>query len=382
MISDEINTLPITHNNMQLTILQQDLLPALQAVSRSVGIRTTLPVLANVLIAAGKNQLSLSATNLEIGIVKSLKAQVSEVGSLTVPAKTLLDIVSSLGAVEITFIGSDDQLKISAKNFNANLNGISATEFPNIPLASDQAIKVNPKLLLQVLPQITFAAASDEGRPILTGILTQIKKNTLELVATDGFRLAHKTIPIEEAADLSVLIPRRTFEEILHIISEEKVDESLEIATSENQNQIVFKLGNTQLSSRLIEGNYPAWEKIIPVKFENKTIINRLELLKAVKLASVFARDSANIVKIQTEDSQVKLTSEAKELGGQETDLSAQITGEKITIAYNSRFLIDSLTACPSDEISIEFSGNLSPTLIKPVAQAGLEYVVMPVRLS
>lgn len=367
---------------MQLTILQQDLLPPLQAVSRSVGIRSRLPVLANVLLQTEGNTLILSATNLEVGIVKKVNANVSEEGAVTVPAKTLLDIISSLSTSEIVLEANTDQLKITAKNFTANLNGIAATEFPSIPQALEDPIKINSKVLQKILPEITFAAAADEGRPILTGILTQIKKNTLEFVATDGFRLAHKTVPIDQTNNLSVLIPRRTFEEIVHLISEEKNDGELEMATSENQNQIVFKIGQTTLSSRLIEGNYPAWEKIVPTQFESKSTLDRQELLKAVKLASVFARDSANIVKIETFEKMIKLTSEAKELGGQETDIEGEINGNKIIIAFNAKFLMDSLSACPSDNVSVEFSGSLSPTLIKPIGEEGLEYVVMPVRLS
>lgn len=367
---------------MKLTILQQDLLPGLQAISRSIGARAALPVLANVLMTAESGNLSLSATNLEIGIVRSLKASVQESGALTVPAKTLLEVVSSLNGLEITLEGTDEQLKISTKNFSATLNGIPATEFPSIPLVSDQNIKVSAKILQKILPEVTFAAAADDGRPILTGILTQIKKQTLELVATDGFRLAHKTIPIEQDIDLDVLIPRRTFEEIVRIVNEEKDIDEMTISTSENQNQIIFNIGQTQISSRLIEGQFPAWEKIIPQKFENKATLDKDALLKAVKLASLFARDNANVIKLEVGTGSIKITSEARELGGQETQIDAQTEGVPLTIAFNSKFLIDALNACPTDQVLVEFSGSLSATLIKPIGESGLEYVVMPVRLS
>lgn len=375
---------------MKFTILQQDLLPSLQAISRSVGVRANLPVLANVLIQAENGKLKLSATNLEVGIIKVISVKTDEDGEITVPAKTLLDVVSSLSGSELVIEASGEQLKISAsggsaKSFNATLNGISATEFPTIPLSSEQSFKLESKVLQDSLPQITFAASSDEGRPVLTGILTEIKGGSLQLVATDGFRLAHSTTVVDGAiSDFKVLIPKRTFEEIVRLIAEEggASDEKLELSTSDNQNQVVFKIGNTQLSSRLIEGQFPSWEKIVPQKYENKTVVERSELLKAVKLASVFARDAANVIRLEVNSSGIKLFSEAKELGEQQTQIEATVEGSDIVIAFNSKFLIDALSAASTEQVSIEFSGNLSPALIKPIGKEGLEYVVMPIRLN
>ncbi len=369
---------------MKLTILQQDLLPALSSVSRSCGVRSTLPVLANILLEAEGNTLKLSATNLEIGVVKSVKAKITEAGSVSVPAKTLLEIVSSLPQESIEIHSSEDQLKIATSKFSGTLNGISSNEFPSIPLSSENTVQVETKAIKEGLPSISFAAASDEGRPILTGILTEIKKNTLELVATDGFRLAHKTTTLSGKEEVSFrsLIPRRTFEEVVRLINEEPELECIEIATSENQNQMIFKLNQTLVSSRLIEGQFPAWDKIIPTEFKNRVMVDRAELLKAVKLASVFAKDSANVVKVQTLPKGLKLTSEAKELGTQESELEASVEGEELMVAFNSRYMVDALSNCSASQVALEFSGNLSATLIKPIGEEGLEYVIMPVRLS
>ena len=254
-------------------------------------------------------------------------------------------------------------------------------------MSSEKSVDIKADILKTSIPQLSFAAASDEGRPVLTGILTELKKDSLELVATDGFRLARKTVKLEGSQDLSlrVLIPRRTFEEVVRLISEQQSngeDETIKISTSENQNQIIFKIGLTEVSSRLIEGNFPSWEKIIPANIENRTILEREALLKAVKLASVFARSESNIIKIQTQKNALKLSSEAKELGAQESSVEADSEGTEITIAFNSRFLIEALSATTSAQISIEFSGSLSPALMKPVGEEGLQYVVMPIRLS
>ncbi len=372
---------------MRIKILQQDLIGPLQAVSRSVGVRSDNPVLANILVQTEDGKLKLSATNLEVGVIKRVNAQIIEEGEITIPAKTVLEIISSLSGVELEIESQQEQLKISTKNFNATLNGIQASEFPPIPLSSDHSVVIASKILKQAIPQITFAAAVEEGRPVLTGILTELKKDTFELVATDGFRLAHKktTVSLDKDSSFKALIPKRTFEEVVRLISEdlsEDEDSQVEISTSENQNQMIFKIGNTQLSSRLIEGNYPSWEKIIPTTAQHRTIIDRVELLKAVKLASVFSRSEANIVKIETAPNQITLTSEAKELGGQKTVIETQSEGETLIIAFNNKYLIDALSAAASSQISIEFSGALSPALLKPIGEEGLEYVIMPIRIS
>ncbi len=371
---------------MKISILAQDLLPALQAVSRSVGVRSSLPVLANILLQTENGKLKISATNLEIGVIKKVNAEVVEEGEISVPAKTFLETISSLSGAKLDIEGSSDQLKITTSNFRASLNGIPASEFPAIPLSSDNSILISPGVLKDSLPQITFAAAVDEGRPVLTGILTEIRDGQLELVATDGFRLAHRKISLENSSSFKALIPRRTFEEIVRLIDEELTkgseEEKVAISTSENQNQIIFKIGQSDLSSRLIEGQFPSWEKIIPKDFQNRAIVDRGEFLKAVKLSSIFAKDVANITKIKSAKGTLQLSSQTKELGEQETELEATTEGDDIEVAFNSRFLIDALSACSATQVILEFSGNLSAALIKPVGQEGLEYIIMPVRLS
>lgn len=370
---------------MKVTLLQQDFISPLQAVARSIGIRTTLPVLANILIATDSNKLKLASTNLEIGVIKMVNAKIEVPGEITIPAKTLLEVISSLPAQEITLESNGDLLKISSKAFEINLNGISAVEFPAIPLSSDKSFKVKGEILKESIPQISFAAASDEGRPVLTGILTQISKSNLELVATDGFRLSHKKVSLENKdVDLfKFLIPRRTLEEIVRLIGEDLAkDESVEISISENQNQIIFKVGQTQLSSRLIEGNFPSWEKIVPSQFENVVVVEREELTKALKLAAVFSRSEANIVKMEISTNKLTISSEAKEIGAQKTEVIAEVGEKEMVIAFNTKYLQDVLNAIPGEKIKFEFSGSLSATLIKPLNNEELEYVIMPIKVS
>lgn len=332
------------------------------------------------MLSTDHGNLKLSATNLELGVIKSVKCQVTNEGEVTVPSRTFLEVISSLdGEIELELIS--DQLKITTPKFDATVNTISATEFPTIPSSKEEPVLIEAKLLQNSLPEISFAAATDEGRPILTGILTEIKKDILELVATDGFRLAHKSIKLgTESTNFKALIPKRTLDEVVRLISEEGEVDKIGISISENQ--IVFQINQTIVSSRLIEGNYPAWEKVIPTEAKNRTVIDRGELLKAAKLSSVFAKDSANLIRIKTTEGKLILSSQTKELGQSQVEVTAQVEGEAIEIAFNSKFLLDTLNTCPSSQILVEFSGNLAPVLIKGVGLDGLEYVVTPVRES
>lgn len=367
---------------MKLSILQQDFLPALQAVSRSIGIRSTLPVLSNILLSTEDNKLKLAATNLEIGVIKFVTAEIADSGEVTIPAKTLLEVVQSLGPVKMEIVSSGEMVQISSGSFKANINGIDASEFPIIPLSEGQGISFT-KESLALSSEILFASAVDEGRPTLTGILTQVSDGSLDLVATDGFRLGHRRIKLQNSlgVDFNYLIPKRTFEEIDRILSEEEADE-VEIQTSANQNQIIFKIGQTIVSSRLIEGKFPSWEKIIPTKITARAVADRSELLSAVKLASVFAKSEANIVVIKLSTDKLTFTSETKEIGGQQNEISAQVEGEGLQIAFNAKFLMDAISAASASQLIMEFSGPSSPTLIKPVGEEGLEYIIMPVRQS
>lgn len=366
---------------MKFSCLQQDLLPVIQAVARSVGVRSSLPVLDNILLAIEDQKLKVAATNLEIGVIKYLKVEVEVPGEITVPAKTIVELVSGLGQAKVSLSSEGEVLTIASGKFKASVNGIAAAEFPAIPLSSDSGISF-PKDAFLTSAQILFASAVDEGRPILTGILTEASSGKLDFVATDGFRLAHRQIDLPKGkVEFRSLIPRRTFEELLRILSEEEVEE-VSISTAQNQNQVVFSLGSTIVSSRLIEGQFPAWGKIIPQTTSARAIVEKDELLKAAKLAAIFAKNEANVVVLTTKKGLLKLESHAKELGSQENEIEGEVEGEELTIAFNTKFLLDAISNAPSSQIMMEFSGALSAVLIKPVGVTGLEYIVMPVRLS
>lgn len=366
---------------MKFNILQQDFLPVLQSAARSVGFKSTLPVLDNILLSLEGKRLKIAATNLEVGVIKYINVESEISGELTIPAKTLVELVSGLGQNKLTLESQGEILTVSSGKFKASINGIAASEFPVIPLSADEGISF-PKEAFITSGQILFSSAVDEGRPILTGILTETSGGKLDFVATDGFRLAHRQLSLPKKTPVfKSLIPRKTFEEVLRLISEEDV-EDVKIAASQNQNQVVFALGDTQISSRLIEGQFPAWGKIIPQKITAKALVEKEELLKAIKLAAIFAKNEANIVVLTTKKGVLKLESHAKEVGSQENEVEGEIEGEELTIAFNTKFILDAVSNSPSSQIMLEFSGSLSAVLIKPVGIDGLQYIVMPVRLS
>ena len=366
---------------MKFNILQQDLLLSLQAVARSVGTRSTLPVLDNILLSADKGKLKIAATNLEIGVIKYINVDAEVPGGITVPAKTLVELISGLKQDKVLLETTGEVLSIESGKLKASINGISAAEFPAIPLSSESGV-IFPKDAFLTSSQILFASAVDEGRPVLTGILTEVVSGKLDFVATDGFRLAHRQFNLpKDKTQFKSLIPKRTFEEVLRIISEEAIEE-IHISTSANQNHVVFNLGSTIVSSRLIEGQFPNWGKIIPQKIAARALVEKEELLKAIKLAAVFAKNEANIVVLTAKKGILKLQSQAKEVGSQENEIEGEVEGEELTIAFNTKFLLDAISNSPSTQIMIEFSGALSAALIKPIGVEGLEYIVMPVRLS
>ena len=366
---------------MKFIVLQQDLLPVISSVARVSGVHSTLPVLENILLSAQGNKLKVAATNLEIGVIKYLPVEVIESGEITIPAKTLVELVSGLKQAKVTFEGNEAQITISCDKFKASLNGIPSAEFPVIPLSEGDGVSFK-KEILELSSQILFAAAVDEGRPTLTGILTQTTGDKLDFVATDGFRLAHRQVKMEDSkVKFKSIIPRRTFEEVLRILAEENSEE-VKISISENQNQIIFDFGDYVVSSRLIEGSFPAWEKIIPTKIVARAIIDKEELLKDIKLASVFAKNEGNVIVMKITPGTLQLSSSAKEIGSQENELEGEIEGSELQIAFNAKFLQDAISASSATQLSIEFSGPLSPALIKPIGQEGLQYIVMPVKLN
>jgi len=376
---------------MKVSCLQENLAKGLSIVGRAVATRSTLPVLSNILLATDQGRLKLSATNLEIGITCWIGGKVEEDGAMTVPARTFVDLVGALPAerVDMELIVRTQTLNLKCGRFENNIRGIDATEFPLIPTADDaNAIRIDPDSLRTMINQVVFAAAADESRPILTGVLARFDKDQVTFAAADGFRLAVRTAPLIEpvATPVSVIIPARALAELGRVSGDQEGPVVINITPSKSQ--VLFHLDNIDLVSQLIDGNFPDYAQIIPKKKETHTVVGATELLKACKAANVFARESADIVKLTIEPGSeiapghVTVQATSAETGDNVGEMDATVEGAAIQIAFNVKYLIDFLSVANAAQVALETSTPSSPGKFTPVGDDTFLCVVMPMHIG
>ena len=366
--------------------MQENLARGLSVVSRAVSSRSTLPVLANVLLKTEDAGLKLTATNLEIGITYWVPGKIDEDGATTVPAKLLTDLVNSLPAgdkVELEVAGGDT-LHVKAGRFQTHIKGIDADEFPAIQTAGDRpTTRIAQNVLRRALAETAFAAASDEARPILTGVLARFEGDRLTLAAADNYRIAVKTIPILDAVpETSVVIPARALNELSRVLAD--VDDPVEVVLASGRNQVLFHLDGVDLVSRLIDGQFPNYQQVMPQSHATRAVLDREELLRAVRPAALIAHESANIVKLQIGgDAEPGITVSANaDVGDHVGQVEAAVEGDGTTIAFNARYLADVLTNVAAEQFALELNGPLSPGVFKPIGDDQYVHVVMPVRTT
>jgi DNA polymerase-3 subunit beta len=366
--------------------MQENLARGLSVVSRAVSNRSTLPVLANVLLKTEDAGLKLTATNLEIGITYWVPGKIETDGATTVPAKLLTDLVNSLppgDRVDLD-LQAGDVLHLRCGRFESHIKGIDADEVPAIGAAGERpTTRIAQNVLRRALAETAFAAASDEARPILTGVLAKFEGDQLTLAAADNYRIAVKTIPILDAVpETSVVIPARALNELARILAD--VEDPVEVVLAGGRNQILFHLDGIDLVSRLIDGQFPNYQQVVPQTHTTRAILDREELLRAVRPAALIAHESANIVKLQvTADGEPGITVSANaEVGDHVGQVEATVEGDGTTIAFNARYLADVLTNVGADQFALELNGPLSPGVFKPVGDDQYIHVVMPVRTT
>jgi DNA polymerase-3 subunit beta len=371
---------------VKLSVMQENLARGLSVVSRAVSNRSTLPVLANVLLKTEDAGLKLTATNLEIGITYWVPGKIETDGATTVPAKLLTDLVNSLPAgdrVDLALQGSDT-LDLRCGRFETHIKGIDADEFPAIGAAGERpTTRIAQNILRRALGETAFAAASDEARPILTGVLAKFEGDQLTLAAADNYRIAVKTIPILDAVpETSVVIPARALNELARILAD--VEDPVEVVLAGGRNQILFHLDGIDLVSRLIDGQFPNYQQVVPQTHTTRAILDREELLRAVRPAALIAHESANIVKLQVSaEGEPGITVSANaEVGDHVGQVEASVEGDGTTIAFNARYLADVLTNVAADQFALELNGPLSPGVFKPIGDDQYIHVVMPVRTT
>lgn len=371
---------------MKLSVMQENLARGLSVVSRAVSTRSTLPVLANVLLRTEDGGLKLTATNLEIGITYWVPGKIETDGAITVPARLLSDLVASLpGSERVDLeLQGHDLLHLTCGRVATHVKGIDADEFPALQTAGERpTTRISQKVLRQALEETTFAAASDEARPILTGVLCRFEGDSLTLAAADNYRIAVKTITIlDPVEETSVVVPARALAELVRVIGD--VDDPVELVLAQGRNQVLFHLEGIDLVSRLIDGQFPNYQQVMPPAHTTRAVVEREELLRAVRPAALIASSSANIVKlaVASNGTAVLTVTANAEVGDYEGEVEAAVEGDGTTIAFNARYLADVLTNVEAEQFALELNGPLSPGVFKPVGDERYVHVVMPVRTT
>jgi DNA polymerase III subunit beta len=367
---------------MKIRVLQEELLRGLTTVSRFVASRPHLPVLSNVLISAEKGVLKLAATNLETGIVYKIGAKIEEEGAITVPVKTIVELVANLSAGPIDLTSEEEQLHLTTQSARVRLSGILANEFPHIPESIESAtLEIDPSVFLSIKNQVVFSASTDEARPTLTGILLRFVNEKLQAVATDGFRLSCKEISTNISLDnQSLLIPAKLIDEVCKISGDSK--DALQVALVDKTKQIIFSFNNIVLTGRLLEGEFPSFEKIVPQSYSYKFTTDKDALSKAIKVIGVIARESLNIMKLEIQDGVLVLKAENQQYGQEEIKVEAKTEGTGVEIAFNYKFVQDALNSIKGESVLFESDGADKPGVFRDLGDKNYFHLIMPVRVQ
>ena len=380
---------------MKFKISQSDFSKTLSAASRSILTKANLPILSNVLISASRNKLEILSTNLETATKASISCKTEIEGKITIPGRTLLEFISQLPEGEVTFEKLGEEVLVSTKGYNARIPTIAPEEFPAIPkIEKGYEVKIKTEDFVKGVDEVAFCAAQDEGRPILTGVLCEFKGGKLSLVATDGYRLSFREIPIEKSPsekNIKIVVPARAISEVAKVIVENIEGETgdLSLVVADSLNQINFKVANVEFTSRLIEGEFPGWQKIIPSSFTTKARLPKSEFIKLVRIAAIFARDSGNIVRLKLESAgaskkgALTVLSSAAQVGSTDAQIEAEMTGKGGEIAFNFRYLLEVLSIIGGEEVNFEMIESLNPGRITGIDEKdSFFHIIMPVRLQ
>ncbi|MBE7536266.1 MAG: DNA polymerase III subunit beta [Anaerolineales bacterium] len=377
---------------MKVTVLQENLARGLGVVSKAVSPRSTLPVLANILIASDEGRLRLSATNLEMGVTCWIPARIEEDGSTTVPARTFSDLVSALPSEQV-------MLKLDIQTQTLNVRGgtstndikcIDAQEFPPMPAPDlEGAIQINSGDFREMIHQVTFAASSDEARPVLMGALIQVDGDKLTMAAADGFRLSVRKalLSAPASAPISVIVPAQALKELARVASDG--EEPIYMALPKGRGQVVFRVKDVEIISQLIDGAFPDYQQIIPRSYKSRTLVSTASLLKACKQAEIFAREGSNAARFniksaqgEMQPSEVEITAASEETGKNETIVEATVDGGGLLIAFNVKFLREALEVIKTPNVALETSAPNAPGVIRPVGDDQFLHVIMPMHLG
>ena len=381
---------------MKFSVSQQDFSKALLLAGKSLLAKANLPILSNLLIVASKGKIEILSTNLETATKVVIAGKVDVEGKVTLSGKTLSEFITQLpGEADVVFEKLGEEVLISTKGYKARFATMAAEEFPAIPtISGGHKIKIGAVALAKVSERVAFAAAQDEGRPILTGVLCEFAKGKVMMVATDGYRLSFDEAKVLEAppADIKIVVPARAVSEAAKIVSELGAGEEsvVDIIVAEGLNQISFKVGDCEFTSRLIEGEFPNWQKVIPASFVSRARVNKEEFIKVVRVASIFARDSGSILRLKFEAGAngskkqlLNVSAGAAQVGSGDGQIEVELTGAGGEIAFNYRYLLEALNVIEDEEVNFEMVESLNPGKLTGLSKdEAFFHIIMPVRLQ
>lgn len=374
---------------MNVTCLKENLKRNLDNALRIIKYNSTLPILNNFLLSTEKGMLKISSTDLEIGFTSWIPSKILKDGNFTVPAQLLSQFVNNLPNKNIDLEVKNSKLYLSCDKINASINGLNAEDFPIIPkIKSDPILIINSKLLKESLDCVINSSATSDARPEISSVYIKFSPDQIKFVATDSFRLAHKTVFIS-SKDLkdkvkisfeksqNIILPLRTAGELLRILGDQNENVSIIV----DQNQISFNLNNIHLISRLIEGNYPDYEAIIPKSSETQCFVSKSDLEESIKLAGCFSSKLNDIkMKTNSEKSYLQVSSINNDYGNHEAKIDSKVTGKDVDIVFNWRYVLDGLKNINNDELVLEFNGDQKPAIIKQFGNSDFFYILMPIR--
>ncbi len=371
---------------MKVTCLQENLAKGLGIVSRAVALRSTLPITANVLLATDHGRIKLAATNLDIALSCWIGGQIEEEGAITVPARLLADFVNSLPAdkISMTLAPRAKQIKLVCARNEATIGGMDADDFPPIPPVEGDTLEIDPRMLREAIQQVVFSAATDDSRPVLTGVDLVVDGDQLTLAAADGFRLAVRTLKLKKKVGerQEVIVPAKALSELNRLLLDQ--DEPVAMTFNASKTQVLFRLKDVELVAQLIQGTFPDYSRLIPKEWGSRAVVEVRDFLQETKIASIFARDGSGIVRITFENGEdgtpghMTVAARAEEIGDNTGALDATVEGEPAKIAFNGKYLQEVLAVLDGGRVALETTGPSQPGVIRPIDNDTYVHVVMP----
>ena len=362
---------------MKITVVQKNFQKALSVTERIISRNISLPILHNVLLKTENNKLVISSTNLEIGINYSVGVKIEETGEIAIPARILSNFISNVQDEKVTLTTKGKILHINSRNYRTQMIGFDTKEFPIIPKIEEKPIVVLPaQILKNSFLSVINSASLLETRPELAGVFTKFTSNNIELAATDSFRLSERIINTRPQSTGSAIIPRNTVLEIIRALSD--IDEEVGVTLSDNQ--ILFSTPDFTIISRLIDGNYPDYKKVIPDSFVSKVLLSKEELEKGVRLASLFTSNISDI-KIKVSDTKTEITAKNTDKGELLSSIESQLKNEPFSVSLNFNYLLDGIKSISSGSVVLQYTGDGSPLVVKKGDEdKSYTYVIMPLR--